>query len=81
MNDGVATIGARFKVTKRLRETFARLKEGKRLGAFRSVPGFGPATRKAIYTKKSIMSLNYQLRKVIKTPGHFPNETAAIKLL
>lgn len=26
-------------------------------------------------------SLNYQLRKIIKNRGHFPNDDAAIKLL
>jgi Transposase, Mutator family len=29
----------------------------------------------------SIESLNYQLRKIIKNRGHFPSDTAAIKLL
>ncbi|EFN92394.1 hypothetical protein HMPREF9278_1209 [Mobiluncus mulieris FB024-16] len=42
---------------------------------------FGPATRKAIYTTNSIESLNYQLRKVTKNRGHFPNDAAAVKLL
>jgi putative transposase len=34
-----------------------------------------------IYTTNSIESLNYQLRKIIKNRGHFPNDDAAIKLL
>ncbi len=42
---------------------------------------FGPATRKVIYTTNSIESLNYQLRKIIKNRGHFPNDAAAVKLL
>ena len=42
---------------------------------------FGPATRKAIYTTNSIESLNYQLRKIIKTRGHFPSDAAAVKLM
>ncbi|WP_448074160.1 IS256 family transposase [Georgenia yuyongxinii] len=42
---------------------------------------FGPALRKVIYTTNSIESLNYQLRKIIKNRGHFPNDDAAIKLL
>jgi len=42
---------------------------------------FGPALRKVIYTTNAIESLNYQLRKVIKNRGHFPNDTAAVKLL
>lgn len=42
---------------------------------------FGPATRKTIYTTNSIESLNYQLRKITKNRGHFPSDTAAVKLL
>ena len=42
---------------------------------------FGPALRKVIYTTNSIESLNYQLRKIIKNRGHFPNDEAVIKLL
>jgi putative transposase len=42
---------------------------------------FGPALRKVIYTTNAIESLNYQLRKIIKNRGHFPNDAAAIKLL
>jgi putative transposase len=37
--------------------------------------------RTAIYTTNAIESLNYQLRKIIKTRGHFPTDDAAIKLL
>lgn len=43
--------------------------------------GFPPALRRVIYTTNSIESLNYQLRKVTKNRGHFPNDTAAVKLL
>jgi transposase-like protein len=42
---------------------------------------FGPATRRVIYTTNSIESLNYQLRKIIKNRGHFPNDDAVVKLL
>lgn len=42
---------------------------------------FGPATRKVIYTTNAIESLNFQLRKIIKNKGQFPNDTAAVKLL
>jgi putative transposase len=42
---------------------------------------FPPAVRKIIYTTNAIESLNYQLRKVIKNRGHFPNDDAVIKLL
>ncbi|MCU1510321.1 MAG: Transposase mutator type, partial [Arthrobacter sp.] len=34
-----------------------------------------------IYTTNAIESLNYQLRKIIKNRGHFPNDQAAVKLL
>ena len=49
----------------------------------RSTPflAFGPSLRKVIYTTNSVESLNYQLRKIIKNRGHFPNDAAAIKLL
>ena len=40
---------------------------------------FPPALRKIIYTTNSIESLNYQLRKIIKNRGHFPNDDAVIK--
>jgi putative transposase len=40
-----------------------------------------PALRKLVYTTNAIESLNYQLRKVIKTKGHFPSDEAAFKLL
>ena len=42
---------------------------------------FPPALRRVIYTTNSIESLNYQLRKVTKNRGHFPNDAAAVKLL
>lgn len=42
---------------------------------------FPPALRRVIYTTNSIESLNYQLRKVTRNRGHFPNDLAAIKLL
>ena len=42
---------------------------------------FPPALRRVIYTTNSIESLNYQLRKVTKNRGHFPNDTAVVKLL
>jgi putative transposase len=37
--------------------------------------------RKVIYTTNQIESINYQLRKVTKNRGHFPNDDAAVKLL
>jgi len=42
---------------------------------------FPPELRRVIYTTNSIESLNYQLRKITKNRGHFPNDQAAIKLL
>jgi len=42
---------------------------------------FPPDIRRMIYTTNSIESLNMQLRKIIKTRGHFPNDEAATKLL
>ncbi|BAS18376.1 probable transposase for insertion sequence element (plasmid) [Arthrobacter sp. Hiyo8] len=40
----------------------------------RHPPSFIPGTN-------AIESLNYQLRKIIKNRGHFPNDQAAVKLL
>ena len=37
--------------------------------------------RKVIYTTNMIESINYQLRKISKTRGHFPTDEALIKLL
>jgi putative transposase len=42
---------------------------------------FPPELRRVIYTTNAIESLNFQLRKVIKNRGHFPNDQAAVKLL
>lgn len=42
---------------------------------------FPPALRRVIYTTNAIESLNYQLRKVTKNRGHFPNDLAVVKLL
>ena len=42
---------------------------------------FPPQLRRVIYTTNSIESLNYQLRKVTKNRGHFPNDDAVVKLL
>ncbi|ODA00238.1 transposase [Achromobacter xylosoxidans] len=42
---------------------------------------FPPDIRRVIYTTNAIESLNMQLRKIVKTRGHFPTDEAAIKLL
>ena len=42
---------------------------------------FPPMLRRVIYTTNSIESLNYQLRKIIKNRGQFPNDTAVVKIL
>jgi putative transposase len=49
----------------------------------RFIPFFAfPAEiRKIVYTTNSIEAVNRQLRKIIKTRGHFPTEDAALKLL
>ena len=55
-------------------------KLARRLGAaiFFDYP---PAIRRAIYTTNAIESLNYSLRKVLKSRGAFPNDESIIKLL
>ena len=42
---------------------------------------FDNSIRKIIYTTNAIESLNYQLRKVTKTRGHFPTDDAVLKIL
>ena len=45
---------------------------------FLALPG---ELRRAVYTTNSIENLNRQIRKSIKTRGHFPDEQAATKLI
>jgi putative transposase len=42
---------------------------------------FAPAVRRVIYTTNIVENVHRQLRKIIKTRGHFPNDDAAMKLL
>jgi putative transposase len=42
---------------------------------------FPAEIRKIIYTTNAIESLNYQLRKITKTKGHFPTDDAVLKIL
>ena len=42
---------------------------------------FPPEVRRIIYTTNAIESLHMQLRKIVKTRGHFPSDEAATKLL
>jgi putative transposase len=47
----------------------------------RPVFAYPPEIRKLLYTTNAIESLHMQLRKIIKTRGHFPTDEAATKLL
>jgi transposase-like protein len=42
---------------------------------------FPPEIRRVVYTTNALESVHAQLRKIIKTRGHFPNHDAAIKLI
>jgi transposase-like protein len=42
---------------------------------------FAPAVRRVVYTTNAIESIHSQLRKIIKTRGHFPSDDAATKLI
>lgn len=42
---------------------------------------FDKSIRRVIYTTNAIESINFQLRKITKNRGHFPNDEAAVKLL
>lgn len=73
-------------------ETFAESEVGRRspavVDAWRRawqefVPflDFPAEIRRVVYTTNAIESINYQLRKVTKTRGQFPNDVAAYKLI
>jgi transposase-like protein len=42
---------------------------------------FPPDIRRLMYTTNALESVHAQLRKIIKTRGHFPNDEAATKLI
>jgi len=42
---------------------------------------FPPELRRIVYTTNAIESINFQLRKITKNRGHFPDKDAAMKLL
>ena len=42
---------------------------------------FPPEVLRLIYTTNSLESVHAQLRKIIKTRGHFPNDDAVTKLI
>ncbi len=42
---------------------------------------YPPELRRVVYTTNAIESINFQLRKITKTRGHFPSDEAAMKLL
>ena len=42
---------------------------------------FPPEVRRIISTTNALESVHAQLRKIIKTRGHFPNDEAATKLI
>jgi transposase-like protein len=42
---------------------------------------FPPTIRRLLYTTNALENVHRQLRKIIKTRGHFPNDEAATKLL
>jgi putative transposase len=42
---------------------------------------FPEEIRRIIYTTNSVESLHMQIRKTIKTRGHFPNDDAALRLI
>lgn len=42
---------------------------------------YSPEIRKVIYTTNAIESLNYSLRRMLKTRGAFPNDDAILKVL
>lgn len=51
------------------------------LGAHHPFFAYAPEIRKVIYTTNAVESVNFSLRKLIKTRGAFPTDEAALKLL
>ena len=70
-----------------LRREFGKKAPGLVAAWDRAWPRFVPfpehdaAIRRVIYTTNAIEPINFQLRKIIKNRGHFPDDDAAIKLL
>jgi len=64
-------------------EKFPSIVSSWRRGWVHVIPffAFPPPIRRIIYTTNAIESLNAQLRKIIKTRGHFPSDEAASKLI
>ena len=62
---------------------YPMIAEGWRRQWERFIPffAFPEPIRRIVYTTNSIEAVNRQLRKIIKTRGHFPTDDAAIKLL
>lgn len=62
---------------------YAQIAKSWRANWARIIPFFAYAAeiRKVIYTTNAIESVNFSLRKLIKTRGAFPTDEAAIKLL
>jgi transposase-like protein len=58
-----------------------RTKLASRLAARDSVLRLCARGAAELYTTNAIESLHMQLRKIIKTRGHFPNDEAATKLI
>jgi putative transposase len=50
-------------------------------GEFIPFLDYPPELRKIVYTTNAIESINFQLRKITKNRGHFPDKDAAMKLL
>jgi putative transposase len=53
----------------------------RRLGARDPFLALPEELRKAVYTTNTIEGLHRQIRKAIKTRGHFPDQQAATKLI
>jgi len=54
---------------------------GRQWDAITPAFAYPPEVRRILTTTNAIESLNMQLRKIIKTRGHFPTDEAATKLL
>ena len=78
-----AALDALVAFNERWQDTYPMIGQSWEAAWQRVVPflAFPPEIRKVIYTTNAIESINRQVRKVIKTKGHFPSDDAVFKVL
>lgn len=80
---GEAALDALAAFDERWKDTYPMIAQSWQAAWERVIPflAFPAEIRKVIYTTNAIEAINRQVRKVIKTKGHFPNDDAVLKIL